>query len=212
MKKILFLIAFFFHSHVLAGTYEEIEMLMTQRQEEKVIELVRRGIDINTVDRSGNTFLIQAVRQDMPQLVDFLLEKRARLNNRNRYGETALSIAAFNGNLHYTRRLVEAGADVNYYGWSPLIYAAFNGHTAIVEYLLKYGARIDAQTENGSTALYVAARNGHVDALKKLIEHKANPTLANNYNETPLDAAKKSGNAEIENILRKVVPLKSRVN
>lgn len=32
----------------------------------------------------------------MPELADFLLKHKARLNVRNRNGETALSLAAFN--------------------------------------------------------------------------------------------------------------------
>ncbi|MBV5323681.1 ankyrin repeat domain-containing protein, partial [bacterium] len=97
-------------------------------------------MDINTVDRSGDTLLIQAVRLDMPELINYLIQRRARLNSRNRNGETALSIAAFVGKLPYVQKIVEAGAEVNFYGWPPLSYAAFNGHLEIVEYLLKRGA------------------------------------------------------------------------
>jgi ankyrin repeat protein len=202
MKKLLFVFACLAQGCAFAaGTYEEMETAMSKRESEKAIDLVRRGMDINTVDRSGDTLLIQAVRQDMPELLDFLIERRSRLNSRNRYGETALTIAAFNGNIRYVRRLVEAGAEVNHYGWPPLVYAALNGHTDIVDYLLKSGARVDAQAENGATALYTAARSGHLETLKKLLDNRANPEIANQYKETPLDIARKMGHKEIEKIL-----------
>lgn len=111
----------------------------------------------------------------MPQLFDYLLQHRARLNTRNRNGETALSIAAI------------AGASNSSGGWSkparrsissvgpPLSYAAYNGHTKIVEYLIGRGAEIDGKTENGSTALFFAARFGHLDTVKVLLKHGADP-------------------------------------
>ncbi|MDR1274815.1 MAG: ankyrin repeat domain-containing protein [Candidatus Accumulibacter sp.] len=202
MKKILFVLACLAQTCAFAGTYEEMEAAMSKRDSEKAIGLVRRGMDVNTVDRAGDTLLIQAVRQDMPELVDFLLESRARLNSRNRFGETALTIAAFNGNIRDVKRLVEAGAEVNHYGWPPLVYAALNGHADLIEYLLKSGAQIDAQAESGATALYAAARGGHLEAVKKLLDNKANPEIANQYKETPLDIARKMGHVEIEKILQ----------
>ena len=135
-----------------AGAYDDMEEALIRNDPAAAIELIKRGIDVNTVDRLGNTLLIQAVRRDIPELVDYLLQHRARINARNRNGESALSIAAYIGNLAFVKRLVEAGAEVDFYGWPPLVYGAFNGHAAVVDYLLKRGAEIDATTENGSTA------------------------------------------------------------
>jgi ankyrin repeat protein len=92
------------------------------------IQLINRGMDVNSVDAAGNTLLMQAVQRDNMDFFDYLLKRRARINTRNRNGETALSLAAYRGKLPFVKRLVEAGADVNLYGWPPLIYAAFNGH------------------------------------------------------------------------------------
>ena len=185
-----------------AGAYEDMEEALIHGDTAVVIKLLDRGMDVNTVDRTGDTLLILAVRRNMPELVDYLIKRRARLNNRNRNGETALSIAAFTGKLAYVQRLVEAGAEVNFYGWPPLIYAAFNGHTAIVEYLLKRGAEIDAKTENGSSALYFAARNGHLEMISLLLANKADPTIANENDDTAVDAAMKANNSEILDLLR----------
>lgn len=185
-----------------AGAYEDMEEAMIRGDSGTAINLIKRGVDINTVDKAGNTLLIQAVRRDVPELFDYLLLRRAKLNVRNRNGETALSIAAYTGKLQYVQRLIEAGADVNFYGWSPLTYAAYNGHTAIVDYLLKRGAEINATTENGSSALFFAARFGHIEVIKLLLKNKADPSLANENGDTAIDWALKSDNTDIADLLR----------
>ncbi|MBV5337251.1 MAG: ankyrin repeat domain-containing protein, partial [Deltaproteobacteria bacterium] len=116
MKKYLFLLALMSPVFAFAGAYEDMEQAMIRRDASVVIELLGRGMEVNTVDRSGDTLLIQAVRLDMAELIDYLVQRRARLNSRNRNGETALSIAAFMGKMPYVQRLVEAGAELNFYG------------------------------------------------------------------------------------------------
>lgn len=203
MKKfIALLFALLIPALASAGAYEDMEEAMIRGDSGAAINLIKRGVDVNTVDKAGNSLLIQAVRRDIPELFDYLLLRRAKLNVRNRNGETALSLAAYTGKLQFVQRLVEAGAEVNFYGWSPLTYAAYNGHTAIVDYLLKRGAEINARTENGSTALFFAARFGHIEVIKLLLKNKADPTLANENGDTAIDWALKSDNTDIADLLR----------
>ncbi len=203
MKKIaVFLFTLLLSTAVFAGVFEDVEEAMIRRDSSGVIALIQRGVDINTVNRNGDTLLTQSVRHDLPELFDYLLKRRARLNVRNRNGETALSLAAYFGKLPYVERLVAAGADVNFYGWSPLAYAAYNGHTEVAAYLIKRGADVNAKTENGSTALFFAARFDHPDLVKLLLANQADPTVANDVGETAIDWALKSGNTDIEDLLR----------
>lgn len=202
MKFFTLVFALLFPIFAVAGSYEDLQEALIRNHTSDAIELLKRGVDVNTVDRDGNSLLIQTIRQDNVELFDYLLQRRARLNLRNRNGETALSIAAFTGKLNFVQRLVEAGAEVNFYGWPPLSYAAFSGHTEIVSYLLKHGAEIDATTQNGSTAMFFAARFGHIDIIKLLLNAGANVELANEKGETAVDWAMKAGNTDIENLLR----------
>lgn len=187
---------------VSAGVYEDMLIALKSDDTGAAVALLNRGVDVNTVDISGNTLLMLAVRENNEQLFEQLILRRARLNARNRDGDTALRMAAFAGKLAFVQRLVEAGAEVNMYGWSPLSYAAFNGHAAVVDYLLKRGAEINATTENGSTALLLAARNGHFPVVEVLLKHEADPNIANENDETPLDWAEKSNNSDIAQRLR----------
>ena len=202
MKLCAFLFVLLFPVLASAGAYEDMEEALIRNNSSDAIELIKRGMDVNTVDRAGNTLLIQSMRRDVPELVDYLMQRRARLNTRNRNGETALSMAAYAGKFAYVKRLVEAGAEVNFYGWPPLSYAAYNGHLEIVDYLLKRGAEIDATTANGSTALFFAARFGHVDVIKLLLKNKADPTIVNENGDTAVDWALKSENTDIADLLR----------
>ena len=153
-----------------AGVYEDMEEALISGDTTWAIKLINRGMDVNSVDAAGNTLLMQTVNRDNQEFFDYLLQRRARINTRNRNGETALSLAAYKGRLPFVKRLVEAGADVNLYGWPPLIYASFNGHAAVVDYLLKKGAEVNARTANGSTALLFAARFGHLEVVELLLQ------------------------------------------
>lgn len=185
-----------------AGVYEDMLTALKSDDTGAAIALLNRGVDVNTVDIMGNTLLMLAVRENNEQLLEQLILRRARLNVRNRDGDTAVRMAAFGGKLTFVQRLVEAGAEVNMYGWSPLSYAAFNGHAAIVEYLLKRGAEINATTENGFTALLIAARNGHLSVVDVLLKQQADPNIASESGETALDWAERTNNSEIAQRLR----------
>ena len=197
-----FLITLVLSASAFAGAYEDMEEALIRGDTGAAVALINRGMDVNTVDRHGNTLLTQSIRRDLPELFDYLMQRKARINMRNRNGETALSIAAYLGRAKYVQRLGDAGAEVNFFGWPPLAYAAYNGHTEIVEYLLKRGAEIDAKTENGSTALFFASRFGHIETVRTLLKHQADPTIVNDNDETAVDWALKSKNTDIEDILR----------
>lgn len=202
MKPIIFIFALLLPVFAHAGAYEDMEEAMIRQDPSAIIDLLKRGVDVNTVDREGNTLLTQAIKRDLPEAVDYLMTHRARLNPRNKHGETALSVAAYNGKMVYVKKLVEAGAEINYYGWPPLSYAAYNGHLEIVDYLIKHGAEVNAKTGNGSTALFFASRFGHAEVVQLLLKNQADPTVENENGETAVDWALKSANTDIEAILR----------
>lgn len=95
-------------------------------------------------------------------------------------GVTELMQAAANGNEETASvavmKLIRAGADVNaadVSGWTPLMYAARVGTLASMQELLRAGARADARSKAGETAMDAADserdyhdRAGKVAALK----------------------------------------------
>ena len=73
------------------------------------------------------------------------MNSSVKIHQKDAQGNTALSYAAWSGDLKMVYLLIEQGANINtknYTGETPLILAARNGHTAIVNVLLNHGARI----------------------------------------------------------------------
>ena len=105
-----------------------------------------------------------------------LLEAGEDVNSRDRYGQTALMLAARNGQLATARVLVEAGADLDHtakYRLSALMLATINGHDLVAQLLLEAGAdtRITgtgAPGFAGKTALQLANDLGKESIAKRL--------------------------------------------
>lgn len=185
-----------------AGVYDDILVAARDNRTDVVVDLVRRGMDPNTSDQSGTTLLMFSARHGNLALVDFLLRNRANILKQNKYGDTAVAIAALGGHLPVVRRLVDAGANIAASGWNPLHYAAFSGHVEVVRYLVSRKAPLDKPAPNRQTALMLAARNGHVEVVKILIEADAHMDLEDAEGNTALSIARKTGNAAIADYLK----------
>jgi ankyrin repeat protein len=187
----------------LAGAYDDILVAARDNRGDVVVDLVQRGMDPNTSDRSGTTLLMFAARNDNQQLLEFLLSKRANILKQNKYGDTAVGLAALKGSLPIVRRLVTAGADIGNRGWNALHYAAFGGHVDIVRFLVtSKGVNLDAPAPNRQTALMLAAKNGHKEVVKILIDADADMDLEDAQGNTALRLAVRAGNSEIADYLR----------
>jgi ankyrin repeat protein len=85
----------------------------------------------------------QAVRRGDVECLRRLLTAGAEINARDRYGQTALMIAAHQGKSSVVRLLLENGAALDYtakYGLSALMLAVIGGHADIVRALVEAGA------------------------------------------------------------------------
>jgi len=83
-----------------------------------------------------------------------------------------------------------------------LLDAAIEGHEACVRVLIASKADFAyADSFNGSTALHHAAFNNRASICRVLIDEGASLTAVNRDGQTPLEVAKKKGNAECAAIL-----------
>ncbi len=90
------------------------------------------------------------------------------------------------------RRLLDAGADVNFrddHGRTALQVAAREGHAAIANVLVSNGASVSIPDANGSSALLYAATNGHAEILRLLLDGGANVNARNADGGTALHKA-----------------------
>lgn len=79
--------------------------------EQKVVELLDSGVDINSTNKDGQTALIKAANMEKPKIVDLLIKRGANINQQDKRGETALWHAALNWHPLSTIVLVRNKAD-----------------------------------------------------------------------------------------------------
>ncbi len=165
--------------------------------------MLSQGISPNTIVNDGDPALVRAIRMDCDSVVDVLLKAPGiEVDTASEYGETALMLAAFKGNMELVQRLLAEGASVNRVGgWTPLHYAAAQGHTEIVKLLLEKGARVNVQTYSGITPLYMAARKPSREVVMTLLRAGSYRDLCNDKGQSPADAARNAGDEELAEFL-----------
>lgn len=187
-----------------AGSYDDILNAAEKDDSGQVIDLLKRGMDVNTTDSTGNTLLIIAARNGNLELLDFLVRNRANLLKKNKYGDSALMAAAFRGHTTVVERLLDAKAATAGDGWTALHYAAYAGYDEIIRLLVKHDTALDALAPNGQTALMLAASNGKLEAVKLLIDADADMDLKDPKGATALTLARAGGHEAVVEYLRKV--------
>jgi ankyrin repeat protein len=129
----------------------------------KVIELLRRGANVNIKDRKGWTPLHYVAASGRADITRWLLENRPDVNARDDNGLTPLHYASL-GSFDVTWVLIKNGANVNIRdrnGWTPLHYAVASAASDticayIVRLLLENGADPNIKDNNGRTVLDLA--------------------------------------------------------
>jgi hypothetical protein len=182
--------------------YENLLSAVQNRDLDAVKGLIARGMEIDTVDRAGNTLLMLAARAGNDEMVSYLVAAGAKVNKRNRFNESALMLASLTGHLIICQFLIDHDAEFDHDGWTPLIYAALGGHNDVIRLLLGLDVDIDGASENGTTALMMAAQAGHVSTVKLLLDSHADADLENEAGLTALKWALKQGYPEVATVLR----------
>lgn len=94
--------------------------------------LARTDADVNIIGDAGETALIEAVKKNQLNAVEFLLNQKADVKIKDQSGLAAIHYAADRGYFSVLQLLVEKDAtivnDVSVRGWTPLHLAARKGH------------------------------------------------------------------------------------
>ncbi len=128
------------------------------------------------------TPLIGAVEFANAPVVRALLDLGAPVDQGERGGVTPLHRAVLGNLVEIARLLIQRGADVNRvdtFGMTPLLYAASIdfGDSAMIDLLLKSGARPDARTKEGLTALDLARKYNHTHLFARLEANRTEASL-----------------------------------
>ena len=188
-----------------ADSFTEFFSAVKRNDASALRQLAQRGFDLNTRNEQGEHALFLALRDDAPDVSNFLLgQPSVQVEMRTNQGESPLMMAALKGRLELARRLIERKAEVNKPGWTPLHYAATNadaGSLSMTRLLLEHHAYIDAESPNGSTPLMMAAHYGHPSVVKLLLEEGADPLLKNQQGLSAIDFANRAQRAESAEII-----------
>jgi|GEM_PF-2954424 len=149
------------------------------------------SVFINTPLEDCNTPLITAVATGAKEMVTYLLDHGADINEKG-LGETALYVAVDKGNTAMVQLLLSHKPNVNARcdGFSALYWAAWKGHYEIVSLLLGAKAKVDAKTSDRETPLYASSDRGYLNIVKLLVEKGAKVNMiCGDGEETALCAA-----------------------
>jgi ankyrin repeat protein/thiol-disulfide isomerase/thioredoxin len=167
--------------------------------------LLKTGADVNAQEGANgdSALMYAAVRGNIP-LVRVLLDAKAQVRLKDAVGQTALHLAARNGEIEVMELLLAAGADPlaedSRFLGTPLHHAVIGGHADAVLWLLRHGCPVSLRDEEGSAPLpyAVIARSNNVDVIKTLLDAGAdiNEPSANDGRTALMSAASESDHVE----------------
>lgn len=143
-----------------------------------VARALELGVPVGTKDDLGrNTLLLAASDAGDLDLVRFLHDKGAAVDEPDVQARAAISFAAADGKLEIVRWLADHGAVVDRPDWlqrTPLFHAALGDHAEVIALLIERGASPDTADQFGDTPLIVACAKGNGAAARLLIARGAN--------------------------------------
>ena len=159
---------------------------------EGVLALLQAGADIEQRDALSDTPLQCALRSGQREVVELLLDWGANFSTNDSEGFTPAERAIYEGYTDILQLLVARGAPFNP---KNILNAAatYSGPTdkhQTVEFLLRHGCDVNAQDEQGLTALHDAAAANYVQTIRLLASKgaKLNP-VEHIHGWTPLHLA-----------------------
>ena len=142
-------------------------------------EYFAAGFSVNEANPRGDTFLCVAAYNGQPEVVALILKQPGvKIEASNKMGLTALSAAAFKGDVAIAKLLVKHKADANAAnesGQTPLMFAALTGRTEMVKYLLEAGADPAAMDKSKNTAASLARGQGAKELAESIEAARKQP-------------------------------------
>lgn len=181
-----------------------------------IARLIALGFDINHCGTNRATPLFSLCHAPAP-VVREMLANGAKVDLRNRFGETPLFMCVQHNKAENVKLLLSAGAKINERGQldrTPLMEAVSSAALAVAEVLLEAGADLEAKGKKGETALFMAvqrlafgfSRKEKEDDVWKILElllrKGADVNCRDILGNTPLMAAMRADNVRLAALLK----------
>ena len=188
-------------------------------------------VDVNALDKNGNTPLNKALNENryanndltfkvIQKVVEHLLDNGADpdLVDKN-CNTTLINAVRFPSSkvlplvelLLNKKVKIDIDKTVNY-GNTALHFAAYNGHLEVAKLLLAKGGSLDLLNNEGKTPLHYAAKYGKSQVAELLLNNKARIDLPDNEGNTPLHFTAEEGNPGVAKVLLEKGALLDSVN
>ncbi|KAL3818675.1 hypothetical protein ACJIZ3_004580 [Penstemon smallii] len=170
-------------------------------------------LDINEKDENGFSAVMIAAAGGHVEAFKLLVNAGANLETKNKYNETAITLAESNQNSDAFTKILStyAYSKGNLNGSYALHHAARIGNIDLVQSLIDTGYDINVFDNEGYTPLMYAAKSGNGTICELLISHGASCDTKNTKHETALSLARKANegnNAEsviLDELARRLV-------
>nr|XP_027071603.1 ankyrin-3-like [Coffea arabica] len=143
-------------------------------------------------DRRQLTSLLRcSARRGNADVASALIEAGADVNDRDKEGQSAMSLAVKSGNIGVVQVLIESGYSMEHSVDLFLHDAAAMNRLDILEILCLGYSDIDMNSTDsrGQTALHLAAHHGHLDVVRFLVSEGSDPDVVDGKGWAPLHYA-----------------------
>ena len=171
--------------------------------EEGVTLILENGYPINRTTGPPNSLYAQIHKSaeiDSIDMVQFLLEKGADVNQVDGALNTPLHRAVSKHRSAMAEFLIEKGAHVNARNKereTPLHLAAYYGRLGDVRLLLAHGARMNIENRQHDQPFHLAAHRGYLEVVKTMLEGGYNLKTPGRNQSTPLYLAALGGRLKV---------------
>eukprot|EP00928_Gymnodinium_smaydae_P038698 TRINITY_DN26634_c0_g1_i1.p1 TRINITY_DN26634_c0_g1~~TRINITY_DN26634_c0_g1_i1.p1 ORF type:complete len:2686 (+),score=507.28 TRINITY_DN26634_c0_g1_i1:210-8060(+) len=157
-------------------------------------QMLDKRLDVNTSDYDKRSAMHLAASECHLDTLNVLIEARADVSVRDRWGSTPLQDALTNGFMGGAKLLYSHGAELGLEDPSGVLcnYAS-EGNTTKMQELLDFGVDMNAGDYDKRTAIHLSASEGKLPVVAYLACCKADVNVRDRWNSTPLEDAIRNG-------------------
>ena len=183
---------------------EEEALILAARygQKDFLMELIKKGVDVNAENTYNETALFEAIRGKNKEIAEILIKHGADVNVSSLAEDTPLSTAV-RAHPEIVNALLDEGANINEPnsdGVTPVLEAVRSNNLDLVKRMIDRGANIRATDEAGSNALHYITED-NPELAKFLIEKGLHMDARGDFGETPLMHAMIAGAPKVARML-----------